>query len=153
MTLFSTAKSSKTVVNHSKIMAVVLCASILDYSLAQRKNTHVPGVRATDLFSPGPLPIFIAISVSGNNVPITHTKFKTLLEKMHHSDSLAQQTFKPCSLEQLLCDEHHRGCAEQATPWGYSPKYKHASLVIQCAAKTVTQRHNMELLLEKADLS
>ena len=57
--------------------------------------------------------------------------------KMHHSNLLAQQTFKQCGLEQLLCDEHHRGCAEQATAWGYSPKYKHASYVIQCAAKSV----------------
>jgi len=54
---FSTAKSSKTAENHSKINKLdtstyldskwqQLClASVLDYSLAQRKNTHVPGVR------------------------------------------------------------------------------------------------------------
>jgi len=53
---------------------------------------------------------------------------------MHHFVSLAQQTFKPCGLEQLPCDEHHRGCAEQATTWGYTPKNKHTSREIQCAA-------------------
>jgi len=61
----------------------------------------------------------------------------------------AAKAFKPCSLEQLLCDKHHRGCAEQVTAWGYSPKYKHASRM----TKTVTGLHHMELLQEEADLS
>jgi len=68
------------------------------------------------------------------------------------SFQLASQAmaFKPYNLEQLPCDEHHKNCAEQATARGYSPKYKQASCVIQCVAKTAKELHRMELLWEKA---
>jgi len=65
----------------------------------------------------------------------------------------ASKAFKPCSLKQLLCDGHHRGCDEQVTAWVYSPKYKQTSHVIQCVAKTAAELHSTELLREKVDLS
>jgi len=59
--------------------------------------------------------------ISGRDKRNHPTKFRGLLEQMQNSDSLGQQTFKPCGLEQLPCGEEHRGCAEKATV-GIVPK-------------------------------
>jgi len=77
-------------------------------------------------------------------------KFRALLKK--NAAFWFTGATKAMWLEQLPCDEHHRGCVEQATAWGYTLKYRHASLMIWCVAKTVTDLHHMELLLENGDL-